>query len=44
MREHKRNEEIREAETVKPIATHLGMDMSDVEMKAISPEQCWTWW
>ena len=50
LREHKRNEEIREAATVQPIATHLarsdyaGMDMSDVEMKAIPPEQCWTWW
>ena len=43
LREHKRNEEIREAETVQPIATYLGMDMSDVEMKAIPPEQCWAW-
>ena len=40
--EHKRKEEIREAATVQPIATHLMqkrlrwyMDMSDVEMKAI---------
>ena len=47
---HKRNEEIREAATVQPIATHLmqkrlrWMDMSDVEMKAIPPEQCWAWW
>ena len=48
LREHNRNEEIREAATVQPIATcrsdYAGMDMSDGEMNAIPPEQCWTWW
>ena len=50
LREHNINEEIMDSAKVQPIATHLIQKrlrwyghMSDVEMKAISPEQCWTW-
>ena len=49
MRDHIGNEEIKKPTTVQRITTHrcrsdyADMDMSDVEMKAIPPEQYWTW-
>ena len=52
LREHKRNEEIREAATVQPIATHLmqkrircngHVRRRDETHRGLPPEQCWTW-